>query len=130
MSKDSNRVAIALITNDRDEILMGQRNDNNRFTNPAGHLKVGEDSYCGCQRELKEETGLDAKDIKLVKCYKKGKMMLYLFQVEIDPAQPIDTSKDPDQECSMWYFIDPNDVRDEMHIPLEENMAIQHWIGS
>ena len=45
MSKDSNRVAIALITDCSDNVLMGKRNDNGLWTQPGGHAHVGEDSF-------------------------------------------------------------------------------------
>ena len=130
MSKDSNRIAIAYITNDEDDILMGKRNDNGKWTNPGGHIHVGECPYEGMARELKEEAGLDAKSIKLVDCAKNGKLMLYLFKVEVDPEQEIDVSGDPDEEVNDWNYTDPNDVKEELHVKPEDNILIQYWINN
>ena len=95
-NKNSKRIAIALITDENDKILMGKRNDTDKWTMPAGHIEKGECPFMGMARELKEETGLDAVDIKLVSCRMKNNMLLYVFKVEIDADQEIDTSGDPD----------------------------------
>ena len=132
MSKkdSSNRVAIALIVDQNDCILMGKRNDSGKWTLPAGHLKVSEDPYEGAIRELKEETGLDALDAKIAKVCKVDGKMFYLFCIKIDPTQAIDSSGDPDKECDSWHYMDPNEVKDGMIIPIEDNIAIQYWINS
>lgn len=126
-SKDSNRVAIALICDDKDNVLVGIRNDNGLWTTPGGHIKVGEDPYESVVRELKEETGLDAQDVKLVKVCKPGQKMLYLFKVKVDLEQEIDVSQDPDKECENWFFVDPNDIKENLHVPLEHNIAFKYW---
>lgn len=127
---DSRRVAICLITDYRDDILMGVRNDNKKFTVPGGHLEDGEDPYEGAIRELKEETGLDVEDIKLVASHwdKEKNLLLYLFQVTPDPKQMIDASKDPDKEVESWHFMNPNDVVEQLHVPLQHNIALKYWI--
>ena len=60
------RVAVCLITDNQDNILMGCRNDCGKYTCPAGHIESGEEPHFGAIRELKEETGLDAQSCKLV----------------------------------------------------------------
>lgn len=131
MSK-SKRVAINLIVDGRDNILMGRRNDNKKITVPAGHLYEKEDPYMGAIRELKEETGLDATDITLVRAQfnKEKNIMLYLFKVCVDYSQPIDVSGDPDKECDHWSYQNPNDVVEELHVPLEENLALKYWMDN
>lgn len=131
-NQDSNRVAICLITNDKDEVLLGLRQEEGTWTIPGGHIHKKECPYSGCQRELKEETGLDPKDIQLVKVeYVREKdKMIYLFKVQIDSNQAIDVSGDPDEEFSFVGFKDPNDVREQLHIPIEENIALKYWINS
>lgn len=126
--RDSNRVAAILITDENDNVLMGKRNDNDKWANPGGHLKVGEQYYEGAIRELKEETGLDAKKVKLINMTKCGPMLVYLFKITVCPKQEIDTSKDPDKECPDWTYEDPNDIKDELHVPLEDNVVIKYWI--
>ena len=130
MSKDSNRAAIGYIVNGEDDILMGKRNDNEKWTVPAGGIHVNECPFEGMARELKEETGLDAKCIKLIKVGKKGKMMLYLFEIKVDSSQEIDVSGDPDEECDDWEYKDPNDIKEDLHVPVDENWVIDHWLNT
>lgn len=129
MSKTgSNRAAMALICDHTGNVLMGIRNDNGTYTMPGGHLEKGEDPFEGMARELKEETGLDAKDMKICRVTKKEHMLVYVMKVEIDINQAIDTSKDPDEECDTWFFIDPNTVADQLHVPIEDNTVLHAWI--
>lgn len=121
------RVAIALITNKEDKILMGKRNDTDKWTVPAGHIEEGECPFQGMARELKEETGLDAENIKLVECKFSGNMLFYLFKIQVNPKQTIDTTKDPDQECNLFTYEDPFQHIEKLHVPAEKNMAIKYW---
>lgn len=131
LGKDSKRIAIALITNQNDKVLMGKRNDNQKWTVPAGNIEKGECPFVGMVRELKEETGLDAVNVQMVDCKLKKDMLLYLFKIEIDPDQKIDTSGDPDEECDDWTYEDPFDHIDELHVPVEEeNLAIKYWANN
>lgn len=132
MSKKSKRVAICLSVDHRDDILMGCRNDNKKWTVPGGHLNAGEDPYEGAIREFKEETGLDVEDIKLVGSHwdKDQNILLYLFTVVPDPKQMIDASKDPDKECDDWHYMNPIDIAEELHVPIERNIALQYWMKS
>ena len=129
--KRSRRVAINLIVDGQDNILMGRRSDNQKITVPAGHIMSKEDPHRGAIRELKEETGLDAKDIKLVGSHwdKDRNLILYLFKVTVDPEQAIDVSGDPDKECETWSYQNPNDVVEELHVPIEHNIALKYWIN-
>jgi len=126
----SKRVAIGLVTNENDRVLMGKRNDTDKWTNPAGHIEIGECPFEGMARELKEETGLDAIDMKLVKTGMKGGMLLYLFIVTVDSEQKVDCSNDPDKECDNFTYEDPFDHIHELHISPEENWAIKYWANN
>ena len=130
MSKEeqSKRVAVCLVRDWKDDILMGKRNDNDLWTNPGGHIENGECAYEGAIRELKEETGLDCVDIDLVKVAKNGSMLVYVFETKVDWDQEIDCSKDPDKECDDWEYKDPNDICKELHVPIEKNVLLKYWI--
>ena len=126
----SRRVAICLITNHEGNVLMGLRNDCKKWTCPGGHLEPGEDPYEGALRELEEETMLDADHIQLIKAKweKDRNIMLYLFKVVPNARQIPSPEKDPDEECEFWDYIDPNDVAEDLHVPLEHNIALQYWM--
>lgn len=130
MSKDSNRIAISYIVDEHGDMLMGFREKEQKWTSPSGHCHEGEDSHEGLRRELKEETGLDVKTIKLchVEYNKTKDLMLYLFKITVDRGQEIDFSKDPDKEFSEVKYVDPNDVKEELQVTIEENIAIQYWL--
>jgi ADP-ribose pyrophosphatase YjhB (NUDIX family) len=121
------RVAVAIITDDNDNVLFGIRNDNNKYTNPGGHLEDNEDPYAGLYREVKEETGLDVIDAKLVRAGFKNGKLVYIFRAEVDPEQEIDPSKDPDKEADIWAYLNPLDIIDELHVPLEYNWGLEEW---
>lgn len=123
------RVAVCLITDNYDNILMGKRNDSKKFCCPAGRANKKEDIHLTAVRELKEETGLDVIDIKLVKVEynsKKG-IMLYLFKITVDPDQKIDMSNDPDEEFSELKYVDPNEVIDQLSVPINDNICLKYW---
>jgi ADP-ribose pyrophosphatase YjhB (NUDIX family) len=129
---NSRRVAICLLTDHSDNILMGVRNDNKKWTVPGGHLNEGEDPYEGAIRELKEETGLDVEDIKLVASHwdKEQNLLLYLFHVTPDPKQMLDASKDPDKEVDSWHYMNPNYVVSDLHVPIQHNIALKYWMNN
>jgi 8-oxo-dGTP pyrophosphatase MutT (NUDIX family) len=129
--KRTKRVAICLITDDQDNVLLGKRNDNGKWTVPGGHLDVNEDPHLGACRELKEETGLEAKDVKLIAVEKTPKnTIIYCFKVTLHDDQKIDTSNDPDNECEDWEYLDPNEIKEELHVPIQYNVALKCWINS
>lgn len=126
----SKRIAISYIVNEKDELLMGKRQDCQKWTTASGHIEEGEDAYVGMIRELKEETDLDVESIKLVKVVweKHKKLLLYLF--EIKTSGEVDASNDPDEEFGEIKFVDPIEVIDELHVPCEENIAIKYWFDN
>jgi len=129
MSKErTKRVAICLVRDWKDDILMGKRNDNGLWTQPGGHLDKGECPYEGCIRELKEETGLDAIDAKMVKCIKNEDVLVYVFECKVKLDQEVDVSGDPDKECDDWEYKDPNEIAEELHVPIEKNALLKYWI--
>jgi len=110
---------------------MGKRNDSKKWCAPAGRAEGKEDIHLAAVRELKEETGLDAVEIKLVhvEYNPKKRIMLYLFKIIVDSNQKIDMSGDPDEEFSEIEYIDPNDVIDQLSVPADDNVAIKYWIN-
>lgn len=123
------RYAAILITDKEDKVLMGIRKDSGKFANAGGKIEEGEDHYSGAIRELYEETGLTALDIKLVKVeyVKHKKLIIYLFKAIIDPTQETTTEHDPDDEFAILGYFDPFDIIDQLHVPIEDNILIKYW---
>ena len=132
INNKTKRVAVCLVINKDDKVLMGKRNDNGKWANPGGHLNKNECPFQGAIRELKEETGLDAVDVKLVRAgFKKDKgVLVYIFLTEVDENQEIDTSNDPDKEFDSLEYIDFFDKIDELHVPAEHNWGLEYWANN
>lgn len=130
VGEKTKRVAVGLLTDDNDKVLMGKRNDTDKWTVPAGHIEKGECPFLGMIRELKEETGLDAKEVKLVQAGMEDGILLYLFKVKVCCDQEIDTSGDPDNECDDWTYEDPFDHIEELHVPATKNWALKYWANN
>jgi len=61
------RVSVSAVVRRRDEpnrILLMQRSDNQHWGLPGGYVEPGESVQCAAQREVREETGLDAEVVE------------------------------------------------------------------
>ena len=58
-----------IILNDKDEILLQLRVDNNTWAIHGGAIEIGEDSLTAAKRECQEETGLEVENLKLFKVF-------------------------------------------------------------
>lgn len=125
------RYCFVLVRDDQDRILMGRRNDTDKFTNPGGGAEKGECPFECAAREFKEETGADIESLKIVKCFfKEDSVMIYLFEGKLPESYEFDTSNDPDLEVDEWNFVDPIEVANELHVPVEENHIIKYWANN
>lgn len=115
----------------KDDVLMGKRNDSGLWTQPGGAAKTGECPYTCAFREFLEETGVSLKSLKLVNVsINKDKNMIYVFEGQLPDEYEFDTSHDPDKEVDNWLFIDPNTVKEQLHVPIEYNYVLQYWINN
>jgi len=64
----------------------------------------------------------------MIKVIKKEGVLVYGFEVKVDHNQEIDVSNDPDNECDGWEYKDPNEVCEELHVPIEKNVLLKYWI--
>ncbi|KAI3796213.1 hypothetical protein L1987_38879 [Smallanthus sonchifolius] len=110
------------------KILFGRRRSlsvgANSYLLPGGHLELGE-SYEECAtREVKEETGLDIKDIEWLTKTNK----FYYDETHLEVTYVRAYLSDPDQtpqnvepdKCEGWYWYDLNNLPEPMFGPLRE----------
>lgn len=117
--------SVALIDGDR--LLMGKRNDNQRWTLPGGHLNPGETPCEGAARELFEEAGVRVKPTDLVHLgseevttYTGKRMVVHAFALH--GYHDTNTERDPDEEVQQWQWVDvghglPKAVAGALHSP-------------
>jgi 8-oxo-dGTP pyrophosphatase MutT (NUDIX family) len=121
------RFAVAIILNPEGLMLMGKRNDNGLWTNPAGHCNPKEDAHHAVCREVKEETGLDVREAHLVHAgMNSNGNMLYVFLCRVEGK--IDASGDPDQECPDWSWENPVTKIGNLHVPAADNYSLQWYL--
>ena len=58
------------------------------------------------------------------------KNLIYMFEGKMPKLYEFDTSKDPDEEVEEWSFVEPNDIKDELHVEFDKNKIIQYWINN
>lgn len=115
-------------------MLLGVRRDNQRWTQPGGHLEPGEDPLAGAVRELEEESGIRAKATELKHVATKTKTKRDGEKIQINayvyaPKQRPTTSMraDPDLEVRRWHWVDLRrglapQIAEKLHVPLGENV--------
>jgi ADP-ribose pyrophosphatase YjhB (NUDIX family) len=61
---------------DRRKVLLTKRADNGRWCLPGGHFEPGEDVAEACVREMREETGLEVRVVRLIGVYSSPNTVL------------------------------------------------------
>lgn len=67
--------ACAVLVNNEGKVFLHKRIDSNVWALPGGQMKIGESVSQCCLREIKEETSLKAKIVKLVGLYTSPKIV-------------------------------------------------------
>jgi len=86
-SKDTEHSAIAIIV-DKNKVLIVQRSSTDywmplHWSAPGGHIEKGESPHRAIKREIKEETGLDTKNLVLFRTKQDSVgRKLYLYKCE------------------------------------------------
>jgi len=121
-------VALILATDPYGRLLLGQRNDTQAWSLPGGHAEPGESPMDTARRELVEETGLAPKSLTYLGhdlMASGGKLHRFSALVQGVP----DGSRDPDNECDRWEFVDvrngiPGNIWSNLHGPAgDENLV-------
>jgi 8-oxo-dGTP pyrophosphatase MutT (NUDIX family) len=122
------RVATLAVWKDG-QLMMGLRRDNMRWTTPGGHMNDAESPIAGALRELREETGLEARADEMQYLGssqvtgRSGKAVeLHMFQLDVGARPKVDIRNDPDQEVHGWSFVDvsngiPAGLKAQLHTP-------------
>jgi 8-oxo-dGTP pyrophosphatase MutT (NUDIX family) len=120
-SKNKETVSSIAVFNSDGHLLFGLRNDTEKFTMPGGHAEDGEDPYDAAIRELWEESGLRVDDLEyLGDGYggREGNVHVFCYKAIVDGTPT--SENDPDDECSVWSWVDISDgvpeiVLDNLH---------------
>ncbi len=120
-----------MVCNKQNQIFMGRRNDSNLYTNPGGGAEKNECPFHCAAREFLEETGISIGSLKLLEVsFTEDKNLIYLFQGFFTEELDISTTSDPDKEVTLWEWVEPYDIKDELHIPLDKNILIKYWVNN
>lgn len=128
-----------IVLNDKKEVLVVNQN-NNSWSLPKGHIDLGEDALTAAIREIYEESGVEKKDITLIKelgSYKRYKIGLdgnddkselkiiymFLFESKNNQLKPID----PANPEALW--VDKNKVA-EMLTHDKDKEFFTNWLKS
>jgi len=118
------KVSIIMTYNAQGELLLGRRNDNKKWTLPAGHMEGNETPLQCARRELQEETGLEPKALSYLTEYTlEDGTELYCFTALVS-GEP-HSENDPDNEVSKWEWVDvtnglPKKYYKNLHGPTED----------
>lgn len=112
-------IASCAVFNSSGELLFGRRNDNGRWTLPGGHLESKETPRVAAERELLEETGLEATGWGYLGEGLAGKFRIYCFAAQVEDVEA-DGIDDPDNECDEWRWVDimdglPEEIANNLH---------------
>lgn len=121
-----------------DQLLMGKRRDNGKWTIPGGHVDHSETMKEGALREVLEETGLTldpkfifpATDVQTL-IGKDGfpfEVQGWMYRVDQKPSTTM--KSDPDQEVEKWQWIPisgglPKEVSSNLHVPASRDALLQ-----
>lgn len=119
------------------KILMGKRRDNNKWTNPGGHLEEGEQPIQGAIRELKEESGIEVQPHQLSHLCsetvtKPGgeKLKVHAYRCNLGEATSTSMKEDPDGEVFRWHWVNADgrnnkEIYNNLHVPAGENVLLK-----
>lgn len=128
----SESVSLVTAYNSAGELLLGLRSDVGKWTLPGGHADPGETPVEAARRELREETGLDARSLSYLTERVLGDVHLSFFSAYVHGEPHGDD--DPDRECEKWEFFDvshglPPKVEHRLYGPLGDENLVRELFG-
>lgn len=126
--------ASAVVTNERGEILMQRRTDNNLWALPGGTMDFGETIADTAIREVREETGLDVEIERIVGIYSDPRHVIEHSDGEVRQQFNIcfaarlvgGTLRGSDESTDVRWI--PSDNLDEFDIHLTTQLRLQHFL--
>jgi 8-oxo-dGTP pyrophosphatase MutT (NUDIX family) len=121
------------------QILMGKRNDNQKWTNPGGHLEASETPIEAALRELYEETGIEADyhdlrhlESEVVNTEHNEPIRVHAYTYLPGSKPEVVHEGDPDGEIGRWKWIPMNRIPtdENLHVPRQKNVIFQGLGGN
>lgn len=122
-----------IIENDKGEILVGKRLSaySPWYSIPGGHLELGETFEAAAIKEVKEETGLDIKNLKVVavtnnlKTYQSSGKHYVSVNLHTKDFTGVPQNLEPNK-CEGWFWVSPQELP-QPHFDASE-MAVQCFL--
>lgn len=122
-----------LVENEKGQVLLQKRSDNGQWCVPGGALELGETYKEAAARELREEVGIEVKELQLFGLYSGDDRMItypnqdvvYSLAVIFKTNKYTGTISDEDSEVLEHSFFDPQDIPADLFAP--DARAITDW---
>lgn len=130
MQKQRVQVGIGVLILKGNKILLGKRIDGHNkgtWQSTGGHLEFGESFEDCARREIKEETGLEVKNIKQIIAtndifLKEDKHYVTIFmECEYQSGTPL--AREPNK-CSEWKWFDRNKLPENLFLPYDKILLL------
>ena len=114
-----------LVENEKGQVLLQKRSDNGQWCVPGGALELGETYKEAAARELREEVGIEVKELQLFGLYSGDDRMItypnqdvvYSLAVIFETNKYTGTISDEDSEVLEHRFFDPQDIPADLFAP-------------
>ena len=114
-----------LVENEKGQVLLQKRSDNGQWCVPGGALELGETYKEAAARELREEVGIEVKELQLFGLYSGDDRMItypnqdvvYSLAVIFKTNKYTGTISDEDSEVLEHRFFDPQDIPKDLFAP-------------
>ncbi len=130
MRKSRVRVGVGVLILYKDKILLGKRihgHKKDTWQSAGGHLEFGESFEACAKREIREEIGIEVKNIRQITATndiftKEHKHYVTIF-MSCEYYSGIPTSLEP-KKCSEWKWFDKNNLPDKLFLPYDKILLL------